>query len=586
MTKKLLNEVEDSVREMIRGVTSVHSHLKQLSISDGNQQSSVDVIVRADLNLIKDERVTLISGGGSGHEPSHGMYVGKGMLTAAVCGAVFTSPAIKVILQTIRACCGSKGCLLIVKNYTGDRLNFGAAMEQARLEGFNVELVIVGDDCSLITQRKRRGIAGTVFVHKIVGAYAEKHNLTLSQVKQMAQWVANSVSTMGVALSGCNVPGNTSSSFNLPDDQVELGLGIHGEQGVERVPIQTSNKITKILIDRILQDEFNSFNKSKIVLLINNLGSTTALEQYVVARDSVLHLKERGYTVERVYVGTFMSAMDMSGVSISILNVDSKDCPLNHGDIIQLLDAESESPNWPPATSIIGDEDRTGDGYNILVHHQSQTNQNQTEEYKDDQTQVQFARLVIEKILRTVVEQEPHLTKLDTLVGDGDMGFSFKRGASLSLERLSKVEKFDNLSQLVLVVALAIQEMGGSSGAIMSAGLINMSHALKEYKEKSSYNLWSEAFIKGVEAMNKLGGASKGDRTMMDALYPLSEAISSESVDKIRLAAEQGANNTKDMVPGEGRSGLIGASKVKGHVDPGAFAVSIMTDVWADLMSH
>jgi dihydroxyacetone kinase len=587
-TKKLVNDPSRVVQECIRGVTSTHLHLKQLIVSHENQKTELDVVVRADVKQINN--VSLISGGGSGHEPAHAMYVGKGMLTAAVCGAVFTSPAIKVILQTIRAVTGPKGCLLIVKNYTGDRLNFGAAAEQARLEGFKVEMIIVGDDCSLKTARKRRGIAGTIFVHKLVGAYVENSpDATLDQVKTFAEWVSAAVSTMGVGLSGCTVPGNVSSSFNLPGNEVELGLGIHGEQGVQRVEMESSDQIVRVLVDNIVQNQFNQSQGKRVALMVNNLGSTTGIELYIVVHTAVQLLQDRGIIIDRIYVGTFMSALDMAGVSLTILNLNRDKNPLGTEQVLSLLDFPTESPSWPPATTITT-QSRTNTEFNHHVHESSITEQEEKEQYTDEQELIDYTVKVVRAICEKIIESEKDLTKLDTLVGDGDMGLSFKRGAQLVLERVEP-EKIKNVAQLIRTVALAVQEIGGSSGALLSAGILTLAHSLKENRNEQGAKLWSIAMDQGVTAITKLGGAQKGSRTMMDALIPLKDELlecakrnttGQELKGKLVKASQDGADSTKDMEPGEGRSGLIEASKIVGNPDPGAVAMAIMVKVWSE----
>lgn len=222
--KKLVNHPSGVVREMLEGIARQSPHVAML----GDEH----VLIRRPLPEPAKRAVAVISGGGSGHEPAHGGYVGAGMLSAAVCGEVFTSPSADAVLAAIRATAGPHGALLIVKNYTGDRLNFGLAAELARAEGIPVEIVVVADDVSLraLTERgRRRGIAGTVLVHKLAGAAAER-GLTLAQVAAAANAAAARLGTMGVALDGCTMPGAEQSGFRLADHEIELGLGIHGER--------------------------------------------------------------------------------------------------------------------------------------------------------------------------------------------------------------------------------------------------------------------------------------------------------------------------------------------------------------------
>ena len=286
----------------------------------------------------------MISGGGSGHEPAHAGYVGRGMLSAAVAGDVFTSPSPDAVLAAIRATAGPAGALLIIKNYTGDRLNFGLAAELARAEGIPVETVLVADDVALAASpghAGRRGLAGTVLVHKIAGAVAES-GATLAAVAAAARAAAGAVRTMGLALSSCTVPAAGRPGFTLGETEIELGLGIHGEPGVRRGPLEPADVLVDRLLDAILAD-LALAPGARVVLLINNLGATPTMELAVVARRAVAVLEGRGVAVERAYFGTFLSALDMAGVSLSVLPVDDE--RLAH------LDAPTDAPAWPNAAA-------------------------------------------------------------------------------------------------------------------------------------------------------------------------------------------------------------------------------------------
>ena len=286
----------------------------------------------------------MISGGGSGHEPAHAGYVGRGMLSAAVAGDVFTSPSPDAVLAAIRATAGPAGALLIIKNYTGDRLNFGLAAELARAEGIPVETVLVADDVALAASpghAGRRGLAGTILVHKIAGAVAES-GATLAAVAAAARAAAGAVRTMGLALSSCTVPAAGRPGFTLGETEIELGLGIHGEPGVRRGPLEPADALVDRLLDAVLAD-LALAPGARVVLLINNLGATPTMELAVVARRAVAVLEGRGAVVERAYLGTFLSALDMAGASLSVLPVDDE--RLAH------LDAPTDAPAWPNAAA-------------------------------------------------------------------------------------------------------------------------------------------------------------------------------------------------------------------------------------------
>ena len=334
--KKLINRPEQVVAEMVEGLAAAFPGLRRLP---GHH-----VLVRDDAEEARRGRVALVSGGGSGHEPAHAGYVGRGMLSAAVAGDVFTSPAPDAVLAAIRAVAGPPGCLLIVKNYTGDRLNFGLAAEMARAEGIPVEVAVVADDAALAESADhagRRGLAGTVLVHKVAGAAAEA-GADLRTVAAEARAAAEAVRTMGVALSPCTVPAAGRPGFELAGDEVELGLGIHGEPGVRRAPIEPADRLVDRLLDAISAD-LGLAAGDRVALLVNGLGGTPAMELAVVARRAIAGLEGRGVVVGRAYVGEFLTALEMAGVSLSVLRLDDAR--------LARLDATTDAPAWPNAAA-------------------------------------------------------------------------------------------------------------------------------------------------------------------------------------------------------------------------------------------
>nr|PNR58111.1 hypothetical protein PHYPA_005106 [Physcomitrium patens] len=337
---KLINDPNDVVKELIEGVVETYPHLTYL---DGIPE--VKVILRADIKRGSYNKVAILSGGGSGHEPAHVGYVGEGMLTAAICGDVFAAPSVNAILAGIRAVTGPPGCLLIVKNYVGDRLNFGSAAEQAKAEGFKVEMVIVGDDCALPPPPRgpvgRRGLAGTLFVHKVAGAAAAAGR-SLTEVTTVAKRVAEMVGTMGVALTVCTMPGQNPSD-RLGPGKMELGLGIHGEPGALVADLQPVDSVVAHILKQILSQETNYVPikpGSRVVLMVNSLGATPMMELMIAAGKAVAQLQiEHGLTVKRVYTGSFMTSLDMAGMSLSVLKVDDY--------ILDALDSATQAPAWP-----------------------------------------------------------------------------------------------------------------------------------------------------------------------------------------------------------------------------------------------
>ncbi|WP_097026829.1 dihydroxyacetone kinase subunit DhaK [Clostridium peptidivorans] len=314
--KKLINNSEQVVEEMISGMLAAHSgNIKRL-----NEEN---IIIR--YGTIDNEKVSLVSGGGSGHEPAHAGYVGYGMLDAAVCGSVFTSPTPDKVYEAIKAVKSDRGVLLIIKNYSGDVMNFEMAKDMAEMEGIKVESVIVDDDVAVENSTYtigRRGIAGTVLVHKIAGAKAEE-GASLEEVKNIAEKVIKNLGSMGVALTSCIVPEAKKPTFTLKDDEMEVGIGIHGEPGIYRETLKSSDEITEKLLDKILQD-LKISSGEEVAVMINGLGSTPLMELYIVNNRANKILNEKGINIYKTYVGEFMTSLEMAGCSITLLKLDSE----------------------------------------------------------------------------------------------------------------------------------------------------------------------------------------------------------------------------------------------------------------------
>ena len=314
---------------MIQGMVKAHPrHLRKLDC--GN------VVVRAEK---KEGRVALVSGGGSGHEPAHGGYVGPGMLDAAVAGAVFTSPTPDQIYEAIKAVATDAGVLLVVKNYTGDVMNFEMAAEMAGdMDGIKVAQVVTNDDVAVkdsLYTIGRRGVAGTVFVHKIAGALAEE-GASLEQVEAMAKRVIDNVRTMGAAIAPCTVPAAGTPGFTLSEEEMEVGIGIHGEPGTHREPIRKADEVADLLLEQILADI--DYSGSEVAVLVNGAGGTPLMELYIVNNRVADVLAEKGIKVYRTFVGEYMTSLEMQGFSISLLRLD--------GEMKRLLDAPADTPAW------------------------------------------------------------------------------------------------------------------------------------------------------------------------------------------------------------------------------------------------
>ena len=325
--KKLINRVESIVNEMLDGMTAAFpKYLKRL---DG-----YDVLVRT---TVASSKVALISGGGSGHEPSHCGYVGKGMLDAAIAGEVFTSPTPDQVFESIKSVNNGKGVLLIIKNYTGDIMNFEMAADMSRDEGIDIEQVIVADDVAVEDSTwttGRRGIAGTVFVHKIAGAAAEA-GLSLPEVKSIAEKVIANVRSMGMAVNPCTLPSLGRESFDLKDDEIEIGIGIHGEPGTHREKISNVNSICDTLLERIFDE--NIYNSGdEVAVMINGMGGTPLMELFIANKYVNAVLASENIKVSKTFVGNYMTSLDMEGFSITLLKLDS--------ELKKLLNAPADTP--------------------------------------------------------------------------------------------------------------------------------------------------------------------------------------------------------------------------------------------------
>jgi len=325
--KKIINKPEGVVSEMLAGM--------ELSNPDVKYLRGSEVIARRKPDKAK---VALISGGGSGHEPAHAGYVGRGMLDAAVAGNVFASPSPDRIIDAIHEVAGEPGVLLVIKNYSGDIMNFGMAAELAELEGVKVLSVVTRDDVAVpdsTYSTGRRGIAGTVFVHKIAGAAAEAGK-SLGEVRDVAQKVIDNTRSMGLAMTPCVLPGVGKPGFVLAEDEIEIGMGIHGEPGVERTAVKTAAELAAILCGRILADY--DFEGSDVAVMINGLGGTPLMELYVLTNEVNSLLKKHGISIHRYYVGNYMTSLEMSGCSVTLLRLDE--------ELRAYLDAPADTAAW------------------------------------------------------------------------------------------------------------------------------------------------------------------------------------------------------------------------------------------------
>jgi dihydroxyacetone kinase len=538
MSRFFYNDRKQLVNDAIEGVI-ISSRFRNLTRLDIDP--AIRVVVRNDWDKSK---VAIISGGGSGHEPAHVGFVGKGMLTAAVCGDLFASPSVDAVLNAIVAVTGDRGCLLIVKNYTGDRLNFGLAAEKAKKHGLKVEMVIVGDDISLPDNKQPRGIAGTALVHKIAGYAAEKSK-SLSDVKAIAQEACDNIASIGVAMQTCNLPGSDEEEGRIKGGHVELGLGIHGEPGASTVDTQNSKEIIAALVKPLRK---KMGKEAKLAVLVNNLGGVSSLEMALLTKE-LAHSALKDQLEYLIGPAPLVSALDMKGFSLSAIVLNDK--------FIKALQADVETAGWQP-----------------LVKLQSMPLQKHKVLSKSGQPKAsenEAAKALVASITKTLIDQESHLNALDAKVGDGDTGSTFAEGARdiAQLNDKGKLPLNDTAALLELVGERLATVMGGSSGVLMS---IFFTAAGQKVSEKKPL---PESLLFGLEQMKRYGGADLGDRTLIDALQPALEALQSKDLKAAAKAAAKGADDTAKMQKANaGRSSYVNSNSLDGVKDPGAVAVA------------
>lgn len=551
--KKLINQPSAVVREAVEGVARATAGA---ALVEGTT-----VLVRTDLPA---EQVAVLAGGGSGHEPAHAGYVGPGHLAGAVCGEVFASPSTDAVLTGVRALAapGGPGALLVVMNYTGDRLNFGLAAQLARAEGIDTEMVTVADDVALEADDDvtagRRGLAGTVLVTKVAGAAAERGD-PLSRVAEAARSAAAAVGTMGVALSAATVPSAGEPGFTLGASEVEVGLGIHGEPGVRREQLRPADALTDELVDTICADR-GLGSGSRVAVLVNGTGATPPMELAILLRRALQNLEGRGITVERAWSGTFLSSIDMAGASIAIMALDD--------DRLALLDAPARSGAWPSGSGAV-----TGGVPSVPAPADDRPVAVTTPSGVDGPGHARL-RALVSSVCSAIDDAEPRLTELDTATGDGDLGTSLARGAdavreALGTELLDNAVLDDPVATLRALAATLRRAIGGTSGPLYATGLLHAAEHL------ASGGPWTTALRAAGQGVSDLGGAKPGDRTMLDALVPASETLADGgSLSEAVAAARSGAEATATMDPRRGRSSYLG-DRVRGHQDAGAVAVTV-----------
>lgn len=573
--KKIMNQPETLVLEMCRGIVAANPQLELIN--------KYKVIKKRDIN---NHKVTLISGGGSGHEPAHAGFIGKGMLDAAVCGDVFASPSQIQVYQAIKATKSEQGTLLIIKNYSGDMMNFQNAAFLAEMDGITVDYVKVDDDIAVqdsLYTVGRRGVAGTVLVHKIAGSAAE-NGLSLAEVKTIAQKAATNVRSLGFAFDSCTVPAKGTPTFTLADDEMEYGVGIHGEPGIKREKIISAQALAKRMVDSLSHD-LKLVKNDEIALLINGFGATPLLELYVLNYYVTQELVAMGISIDKILVGNYMTSIDMAGASVSIMKLDAE------------LKQHLHNPCQTPALHITKEDALYHLDPKALLSMEVADNQEiKLTDIGNNQivnNSLSFANLkyLIHEMGEIIIKNEQPFCDLDSHAGDGDFGMSVAKGfKQLKREWNDIIAQSKDIGSFLDHCSIVIMEhCGGASGPIWGFAFKS---AAKSCLDKQSLSITDfanmlQAAVNGIQTVGERSfgrGAVVGDKTLIDALVPCADswsklATSSASMETAftagAKAAVDGAEKTKLIAARMGRAGTVGDRSI-GYPDAGAHALGVI----------
>lgn len=539
------------------------------------------IISKAALDAKLATPTAIVSGAGAGHEPFAHALVGKGGIAASVAGQVFASPSAGQVFNILKLVSKySKEILVVVNNYTGDRLNFGLAVERLRIEeGVGCRLFCFGDDVSFDTEAVkktgRRGLAGGTFLLKCLARLSEEGS-SLEQLYDTAVRLTSRIATMSVSLSACDIPGS-GTSFTLSDNEMEVGLGIHGESGVMRSPLFSSREVVCLLLDSIMDEKKSCIasmlkeGKPSIALLINNIGGLSQFDENIVTMDIIQECQSRELKVARVMIGTFVSSFSMNGVSVSVMIVDD--------EVLRLLDSPSHCPAFSRNTL------RTVNSSPVFnVELVSREGPKSSCKPIPGLTPQLFRQLLM-AASESLILVEEILNELDKQGGDGDCGLTCRKGAEAIKRFLSQTDQPLSFLEIAELCAL---EMGGTSGAIYSLLMTSIHDSvLKDNGRSTSPEqvllFWSKALDKSLKTVTLYSWAEEGDRTMMDTLFHVLNLLKGLSLTSpfdlkeiwkmIVKSAEEGCKATASMKSNAGRSLYANQSLTQGKEDPGAVGV-------------
>ncbi|KYQ56693.1 Bifunctional ATP-dependent dihydroxyacetone kinase/FAD-AMP lyase (cyclizing) [Trachymyrmex zeteki] len=573
-SKNLINLLDDAVFETLSGLSHTYPQLEH--------HTSHRVVLSPD-HRDRKGKVALICGGGSGHEPFAAGFVGSGMLTASVAGSIFTAPPSIHITYAIQCIAENNkdGIVVVVPNYTGDRLNFGIAIEKTRQAGVAVEEVIVDDDCSIPVNEQsvagKRGLVGMLFVIKIAGAFAEK-GFPLCEVTEIARHVSQNIATYGVGLSACAIPGQ-GLMFELAQDEIECGMGVHGEAGYERIKLRTASELVMLMLKRICEALSLSANDS-VAVIVNNFGALSQLEQGIIVYEVVNQLQKIDIQPVRVYSGVLMTSLNSVGIHISLLKLTE-----NHGDLfVDCLDEKTMAPCWPGCTYSIP---------STLTPLSTPLKDAKKEKVEKigillNVSDQRLIKLCLKNACVAIIEKETYLNGLDRGCGDGDCGSTLKRFANGILSNLENLSLSHPATLLLEIANIAEECMGGTSGALYCLFFTTGAKILASFEqEKDMRNVWFCAFRSGLNCLEKYG---RGKIDTMYAAYKMYEKLlkkyPNDFYEKITAAAWEGCYSTRNMKPRAGRASYIKQAQYLTEMDAGAYAAAIWITVIVQTITH
>ncbi len=594
--KKIMNTPETFVYDMCHGLAKAHPELEFVE--------KFKIVKKKEIN---PDKVSLISGGGSGHEPAHAGFVGKGMLDCAVCGDVFASPSQIQVYNAIKECATDKGVLLIIKNYSGDCMNFNNAADLAREEdGIKVDAVYVNDDIAVkdsLYTVGRRGVAGTVFVHKIAGAAAEQGK-SLEEVKAVANKVIANVRSFGFALSSCTPPAKGTPIFDIGDDEIEFGVGIHGEPGRKTEKLQTADGLAKRIVKDLIED-LGLKKGEDVALLVNGFGATPLSELYLFNNSVSNALEKENIGIYKTLVGNYMTSLDMAGASVTVLRLDDDfkallSYPVSTPALtwgaamseqaayaVEAMNAIAKALGVTPAAETAHKEAKAAAKAAKAAKKEAVYEVKGKPEVTETINTAAFVAIV-DKMADIIIENEVPFCDADKM-GDGDFGMSIAKGFRQLKKEWATRDKADIGTFLGSCSEIIMEYCGGASGPIWGSAF---RYAGKAAAGKDVITLADLADIfqaanKGVYETGKKSfgrGAVVGDKTLVDALKPCADALDKAAKDGKKLreglalgaeAAVKGAESTKTVVAKLGRAGTVGEKSI-GYPDAGAYGLGVI----------